>query len=44
MKAHDEDKYLFGVLAVDDLSNTQGQGQKVQNFHYLGFYNCLESF
>ena len=34
MKAHDEDKCLFGVLAVDDLSNTQGQGQKCQIFTF----------
>ena len=32
MKAYDEDKCIFGVLTLDDLSMIQGQGQKCQIF------------
>ena len=32
MRAYDEEKVLFGVLTLDDLDMSQGQGQMCQIF------------
>ena len=37
MKTYDEGKCLFAILTLDDLSVTQGQGQKCKNFFIYNF-------
>ena len=37
MKAYDEEKCLLGVLTLDDLGVTLGQGQTCQIFTILAF-------